>query len=108
MSHLSPDSLQENSLEPEQIQKSPNGLGLLAEVTNLAWDLVIPIIGGVLLGHLIDKRTENQFTWTISLLALGVMIAFGNLYNLYREHGRQQNLHAVEQKNDEAKRHEES
>jgi F0F1-type ATP synthase assembly protein I len=108
MSHTSPDSLQENKLEPEQNQKAPNGLGLLAEVTNLAWDLVIPIVGGVLLGHFIDKRTGEQFTWTISLLALGVMIAFGNLYNLYREHGRQQKSHAEEQTIDEAKRHEES
>ena len=60
--------------------------GLLAQVSTLAWNLVIPIVGGVLLGHYLDKRGENGVTWTLSLLVLGVMIAFSNLYNLYIEH----------------------
>jgi predicted F0F1-ATPase subunit len=63
-------------------------MNLLAEVSTLAWNLVIPIVGGVLLGHYIDKRSESGITWTMSLLVLGVMIAFSNLYNLYIEHGR--------------------
>ena len=67
-----------------------SGLSLLAEVTTLSWNLVLPIVGGVLLGSYLDKRTGNQLTWTMSLLVLGVMVAFGNLYNLYREHGRNQ------------------
>jgi predicted F0F1-ATPase subunit len=67
-----------------------NGLELLAQVSTLSWDLVVPIVGGVLLGSYIDNRTESGFTWTLSLLVLGVLIAFGNLYNLYHDHGRQQ------------------
>jgi len=67
-----------------------SGLSLLADVTTLSWNLVLPIVGGVLLGSYLDKRTGNQLTWTMSLLVLGVMVAFGNLYNLYREHGRNQ------------------
>jgi len=70
-------------------QKKSTGLGLLARVSSLAWDLVVPIVGGVLLGSFIDKRTGSDFTWTLSLLVLGVLIAFGNLYNLYIEHGHQ-------------------
>ena len=60
--------------------------GLLAQVSTLAWNLVIPIVGGVLLGHYLDQRGENGVTWTLSLLVLGVMISFSNLYNLYIEH----------------------
>jgi len=60
--------------------------GLLAQVSTLAWNLVIPIVGGVLLGHYLDQRGENDVTWTLSLLVLGVMISFSNLYNLYIEH----------------------
>jgi len=70
-------------------QKVSTGLNLLAEVSTLAWNLVLPIIGGALLGSYLDKRTESSFQWTISLLAMGVLIAFGNLYNLYLEHGHQ-------------------
>jgi F0F1-type ATP synthase assembly protein I len=65
------------------------GLSLLAEVSTLSWNLVIPIVGGVLLGTYLDKRTGSDLTWTLSLLVLGILISFGNLYNLYMEHGSQ-------------------
>lgn len=63
-----------------------SGLGLMVEVTNLAWNLVTPIVGGVLLGHYLDRRTGEDVTWTLSLLVLGVLIAFMNLYELNVEH----------------------
>lgn len=72
-----------------EIDKKSSGLGLLGKVSTLAWDLVIPIVGGVLIGSFIDKRTGSDFTWSLSLLVLGVLIAFTNLYNLYIEHGGQ-------------------
>jgi len=64
-------------------------VSLLARVTTLAWNLVIPIVGGVLLGYYLDQRAANGLTWTLSLLVLGVLIAFSNLYNLYIEEGHQ-------------------
>lgn len=70
-------------------QSSSKTMSALAELTTLAWNLAFPIVGGVLLGHYLDRRFENNLTWTLSLLVLGVMIAFSNLYTLYREHGRQ-------------------
>ncbi len=69
-------------------EKPASRFKLLAQVTNLAWDLVVPIVGGVLLGSYIDRRMGDELTWTLSLLVLGVIIAFANLYNLYLEHGR--------------------
>lgn len=65
------------------------GLTLLAQVTTISWNLALPPVGGAILGHYIDNRTQSGITWTLSLLALGVMVAFSNLYNLYIEHGRQ-------------------
>lgn len=64
------------------------GLSLLARVSTLSWDLVIPIVGGVLLGTYIDNRIGSEIRWTLSLLVLGIIIAFGNLYNLYMENGQ--------------------
>jgi F0F1-type ATP synthase assembly protein I len=75
---------EETSIKEEA--KTPNsadGISLLAHVSSLAWNLVTPIVGGALLGSYLDKRNGDNVSWTISLLALGVMIAFGNLYNLY-------------------------
>lgn len=64
-------------------------MSAIAQLTTLAWNLAFPIVGGVLLGHYLDRRLESNLTWTLSLLVLGVMIAFSNLYTLYREHGQQ-------------------
>ena len=67
---------------------SNNFMNLIAEVSTLAWNLVIPIVGGVILGHYLDNRNNSGVTWTLSLLVLGVIIAFSNLYNLYIEQGK--------------------
>jgi predicted F0F1-ATPase subunit len=76
--------------EPQASEKNAtSGLGLMVQVTNLAWNLVIPIVGGVLLGHYLDRRTGEDITWTLSLLVLGVLIAFMNLYELNVEHRHQ-------------------
>lgn len=79
-------------------RKNPGGVGLLAQVSTLAWNLVLPIVGGVLLGHYLDNRSGEGLTWTLSLLVLGVLIAFSNLYNLYVEHGREPLQNEMKQK----------
>jgi len=85
--------------------RSSNFFELLGHVSTLAWNLVIPIVGGVLLGYYLDSRTDGELTWTLSLLVLGVLIAFSNLYNLYIEHGRQnpkgENRTAEHEENDD-------
>lgn len=69
-------------------EETSNVMNLIAEVSTLAWNLVIPIVGGVMLGHYLDNRNNSGVTWTLSLLVLGVIVAFSNLYNLYIEQGR--------------------
>lgn len=75
---------------PTAASQAATSVSLLAQVSTLAWNLVIPIVGGVLLGSYLDNRKDNGMTWTLSLLVLGVIIAFSNLYNLYIEHGQNQ------------------
>jgi len=58
---------------------------LVAEATTLGWNMVIPIVGGVLLGRYLDDRFDKEFTWTLSLLLMGVAVAFNNLYAMYSE-----------------------
>lgn len=60
---------------------------LLAQATTLSWNLVVPVVGGALLGRYLDDLFDKDFTWTLSLLGLGVLVAFNNLYAMYVEHG---------------------
>ncbi len=66
--------------------KPENFWKLVAEATQLGWNLVVPIVGGVLLGRYLDDRFGKEFTWTLSLLLMGVAVAFNNLYAIYIEH----------------------
>jgi len=92
--------LPEASLKNKEREES-GGISMLARVSTLSWDLVVPIVGGVLLGTYIDERTGSELRWTLSLLVLGIIIAFGNLYNLYMDHSSQANKSQVERSDEE-------
>jgi len=80
--------------EPEETPVSPPARGevrpesfwhLVARASTLGWNLMVPIVGGVLLGRYLDDTLGKEFTWTLSLLFMGVAVAFNNLYALYIE-----------------------
>ncbi|MBE9508693.1 MAG: AtpZ/AtpI family protein [Chloroflexi bacterium] len=54
--------------------------------TSLGWDLALPIFGGVLLGHLLDRWLDTGYVYTLGLLVLGIVIGF---YNVARAIGRE-------------------
>ena len=71
---------------PSRGEKRPeNFWQLVAQATQLGWNMVIPIVGGVLLGRYLDDRLDKEFTWTLTLLLMGVAVAFNNLYAVYSE-----------------------
>jgi F0F1-type ATP synthase assembly protein I len=47
--------------------------------TSLGWDLALPIFGGVLLGHLLDRRLGTGYAFTLGLLVLGIFTGFNNV-----------------------------
>jgi len=47
--------------------------------TSLGWDLALPIFGGALLGHLLDRWLETGYAFTLGLLVLGVFTGFYNV-----------------------------
>ena len=74
---------------PEPPETKHGGFVHLAvQATTLGWNLVIPIVGGVLLGRYLDELFDKELTWTLSLLVLGVIVSFNNLYAMYIEHGK--------------------
>ena len=87
---------------PEKIFPSlvREGLGVLT----IGWDLAIPIVGGVLLGHFLDQWLGTGYTFTLGLLVLGVMIGYFNLSRLIRRLNEQDRLRKEqEQKAEEEK-----
>jgi len=68
--------------EPKQDdKKEPSKFWQLAmTMASLGWSLVLPIVGGALLGHYLDQLTDQGVKWTVGLLFLGVALAFYNLY----------------------------
>lgn len=65
--------------------KPESPVRLIARATTIGWDLAVPIVGGVLLGRYLDELFDKEFTWTLSLLVLGIIVAFNNLYMMYVE-----------------------
>jgi ATP synthase protein I len=86
MSDLNDQDAEMDNLSKDH-SKTPEFFQLIARLTTLSWNLVIPIVGGTILGHYIDVKLGGGHAWTLSLLVLGVIVAFSNLYNLYVEQG---------------------
>jgi predicted F0F1-ATPase subunit len=83
---INPDELEEQTGPPP-----PNGVPSpsavrfwkqVANMTSIGWNTVLPIAGGVLLGHYLDKRTGGEYMWTVGLLVGGIMIAFYNMIHI--------------------------
>jgi ATP synthase protein I len=55
---------------------------------DLAWMTVIPILLGIFLGQYLDRRYPLGFSWTLSLLVLGAMLGFYNLYDFLMKESR--------------------
>jgi len=84
---------------PKQPEDRPeNFWQLAAQATMVGWNLVVPIVGGVLLGRYLDDLFGKEFTWTLTLLLIGVAVAFNNLYAMYVEHSDAKPLRKHRQK----------
>lgn len=47
--------------------------------TSLGWDLALPIFGGVLLGHALDRWLGGGYLFTLGFLMLGIGAGFYNV-----------------------------
>jgi ATP synthase protein I len=72
----------------EQRAASTRGRNLwvsVSRVGTLGWLIALPIVGGALLGHLIDLRLGTRMTFTLALLLLGLLLAGYALWRHTRE-----------------------
>ncbi len=51
-------------------------------VSSLGWSMVLPIVGGALLGNYLDKVTGREYVWTVGLLFGGVAMSLYNMYHI--------------------------
>lgn len=51
-------------------------------VSSLGWSMVLPIVGGALLGNYLDKVTGSEYVWTVGLLFGGVAMSLYNMYHI--------------------------
>lgn len=58
------------------------GLGLFGIV---GWSIAIPTLMGIFVGVFLDKRFEQSFSWTLTLLFAGVVIGCLNAWHWVKE-----------------------
>ncbi|MGR8980528.1 MAG: AtpZ/AtpI family protein [Gammaproteobacteria bacterium] len=64
----------------------PNLLSQTIYIGTLGFVLVLPIIGGVYLGHWLDGLREGfSMRWTLSLMFAGLVIGIFNVYFLIKD-----------------------
>ena len=68
---------------PEPGERKPfNFWRLVGTVSSLGWSMVLPMVGGALLGNYLDKLTGREYVWTIGLLFGGVAMSLYNMYQI--------------------------
>ena len=71
---------------------------------SLGWDLAVPIFGGVLLGHLLDRWLGTGYVFTLGLLMLGIAIGYYNVARfIQRVERRERQCAAREDEADETR-----
>jgi ATP synthase protein I len=64
----------------------PNLFSQTIYIGTLGLVMVLPLIGGVYLGHWLDSMMEGySMRWTLSLLLVGVVIGIFNVYFLIKD-----------------------
>ncbi|MEN3185907.1 MAG: AtpZ/AtpI family protein [Atribacterota bacterium] len=55
---------------------------------DLAWMTVSPVLLGIFVGQYLDRHYFLGFSWTLSLLVLGAILGFYNLYEFLMKESR--------------------
>jgi ATP synthase protein I len=55
---------------------------MVGTVSALGWSMVLPMVGGALLGNYLDELTGREYVWTVGLLFGGVAMSLYNMYQI--------------------------
>jgi ATP synthase protein I len=62
------------------------GLGLFGII---GWSIAIPTLGGIALGVFLDRRYPTGFSWTLTLLFVGVVIGCFNAWHWIKDKSKE-------------------
>jgi ATP synthase protein I len=74
--------------EEESRSKFVKSVGMASE---LGFVLSLPIVGGILLGSFLDKKFSSYPKLTLSLIFVGVIVSFCNMYEVMKEYFKKEN-----------------
>ena len=69
---------------------------------SLGWDLAVPIFGGVLLGHFLDRLLGTRPTFTIGLLVMGIAIGYYNIARFIQRFEKREKERSAENEDTES------
>lgn len=79
---------------------SLKGIGL----ATLGWEIALPIFGGVVFGHYLDRLTKTTYMFTLSFLGLGVFIGYYNIFKRIQIEILRKNLMQQNKKEEESQK----
>ena len=78
---------EERKLQAQKKSKSVwAGLGLFGMV---GWSITVPAIGGAALGVWLDRNYKQTFSWTLSLLVVGLMLGLVIAWNWVQKENKE-------------------
>lgn len=78
---------EERKLQAQKKNKSVwAGLGLFGMV---GWSITVPAIGGAALGVWLDRNYKQTFSWTLSLLVVGLMLGLLIAWNWVQKENKE-------------------
>ncbi|UJF16662.1 AtpZ/AtpI family protein [Jeotgalibaca sp. MA1X17-3] len=63
------------------------GLGLFGIV---GWSIAVPTLLGIALGTYLDKKVETSFSWTLTLIFVGVIVGAFNTWRWLNENNNKE------------------
>jgi len=55
-----------------------SGLGMMGLI---GWSVTVPTLLGAALGYWIDKRFPDSYSWTLTIMLLGLIVGCGNAWH---------------------------
>lgn len=66
-------------------EKKRSSLRLFSIASNIGLSMIIPLVGGALIGRFLDQKWSTSPKITITLIILGVLLGFYNMYRIIGE-----------------------
>jgi ATP synthase protein I len=87
--HFTRDKLLQETKVRKESKEDKEGrskfLTMISLASGLGFSISLPIAGGALLGHFLDRKFGTTPRMTLSLIFLGLMIGVANIYFIMKE-----------------------